>query len=522
MKKIKFPLFIFFIGFAASMFSQNLVTDGGITSSNANWNGQEAPFTSSTYQGSYIGACGNNYIMEVDNLSSPTQTLTGFENGEVYILNFRYAYRTSCAPSNNPTTLRISFTDAPAVLDYTLSIPNTVTSFASAAVTFTNNAASTHTFQLTNPGNTNSCGVIIDDISILLKSSPGGVTSSSVSYWVKGESISLPNSSDVYAWHSQGNSVLTVTAPCANRPVYMSGLASVANNLVANYNPYITFNGTNQYLGFESSRQAFLDASNGGNGASVFLVYQGGTAGRTIFGYRGTNNTRVEGKSDSLSLGDGGSSGTNNNLRFTHSSRVNIVSSTGKHGGLTISDLNGANQTLNNNSINSDFLTIGARRASTGGSLGRFFNGSISEVILVDGGLNSTQMQRIRSYLASKYGVTLSDDSNTAGLDERDYTATDGSVYWNYSANSGYHHNITVIGKDNQTGLNQRRSISTDSDAGSNTGNAMLILDNNTSFSANLSYLAAGHNGTFIPNPGGADFFDVPFGIQSRLKRVWK
>jgi len=514
-------LIVLIFSAVSQLFSQNLVVSGAISNSNANWNGQEAPWNGTTYQNSYLAACGNNYVMEVDNASVPTQTVNGFTNGAVYVLSFRYAYRTAgCGPSNNPTFLRIRFSDATAVLDYTLSIPNTVTTFATFSYTFTNDASASHTLAFTNPGNVNTCGVIVDDISLMKFASPGGIGTSSISYWIKAESIGLPDNSNVYGWLSQGNNVIQTTK-CADLPVYKTGLASAANNLVANYNPYVTFNGTNQYLEYTATRVDFMDNSAGGNGGSFFSVYQGGSTNRSYFGHQGLNNSRVWGKTDSLIYANNTSVGTNNNMRYTVGTRVNLVSSAGKSNGITTGDLNGTTQTLVNKSGDADYLTIGVRRNGAGAYSG-YFNSNLSEIMVFNNVLTSTQMQQVRSYLATKYGVTLSDNTST-GIDERTYLATDGTTnYWDNTANASYHNNVTIIGRDDATALSQTISISTNADAGSNTGNGMLIIDNGTSISADKSFLAVGHNGTVIANPGGANFFDVPFGIQSRLQRVWK
>ncbi|MDX2174030.1 MAG: T9SS type A sorting domain-containing protein [Bacteroidota bacterium] len=514
--------FTFFAIICSTANGQNLVIDGAI-SNNANWNGQEAPFSAGTYQSAYMAACGTNYVMEVDAASAPTQTVNGFNSGMVYVLSFRYAYRTvSCGPSNNPTFLRIRFTDATAVLDYTLSIPNTQTTFATFSFSFTNNAATTHTLQFTNLGNVNTCGVVVDDISLLKLSSPGGIPASNLSYWIKASSIGLPDNSNVYAWISQGNNVITVAAPCANPPLYKTGLASVANNFVANYNPYLTFNGTNQYLDYTATRVDFMETSAGGLGGSFFSAYMGGSSNRSYFGHQSSASDRLFGKTDSVIFAFSTAIGTNNRMRYTVGSRVNIISANGKSNGLITRDLNGASNPLNNSVADVDYLTVGVRRNSAG-TYNQHFNGSLSEVMLFNSILSNTQMQQVRSYLASKYGVTLTNNTTTAGIDERTYLATNGTTqYWDFVANSAFHNNVTVIGRDDATDLNQQRSLSTDADAGSNTGNSMLMIDNGTTINSDMSYLAAGHNGTVIPNPGGADFFDVPVGIQSRLKRVWK
>jgi hypothetical protein len=517
-------LFIAFLVFYQFSHSQNLVQDGAISNSNANWNGQESPWNASTYQSSYMAACGTNYVMELDAASMPTQTLTGFVNSLQYVLSFRYAYRTAgCGPSNNPTFLRISFTDALGVLDYTLSIPNTQSTFADFSYTFTNNGSTSHTLQFANPGNVNTCGVIVDDISLMKLSAPGGIAGANLSYWLKSESIALPDNSNVYAWISQGNNVVSITSPCGNPPNFKTGLASAANQLVANFNPYITFNGTNQYLSYETNRINMLDVSAGGAGGSIFTVFQGGNKGRSYFGHRSlTTNSRIDGKTDSLMIVDGTTTGASNTMRYNHNGRVNICAIKGKTGGLTLNDLNGGTQTLVDNAISNDYLSVGVRK-NNGGTYERFFDGSVSEMMIFNTILSNTQMHQVRSYLGTKYGVTLSDNSLSIGIDERTYLASDGTtVYWDYVANSAFHNNVTIIGRDDATGLNQQKSISTDADAGSNTGNAMLIIDNSAAISSNNSFLSTGHNGTVIPNPGGADFIDVPAGIQSRLKRVWK
>jgi hypothetical protein len=77
---INFSVILFVIIINNFLFSQNLVQSGAITNSNANWNGQESPWNATTYQNSYLSACGNNYVMEVDNASIPTQTVSGFQS----------------------------------------------------------------------------------------------------------------------------------------------------------------------------------------------------------------------------------------------------------------------------------------------------------------------------------------------------------------------------------------------------------------------------------------------------------
>jgi|GEM_PF-4099043 hypothetical protein len=500
--------------------SQNLIIDGSI-SNNVNWNGQEAPWNATTFENSYLtGACNANYVMEVDNASSPQQVVTGFIPSAVYVLSYRYAFRNSgCAPSVTPTVIQFQFTDATGTLTYTQSILSTQNTLVGNQMTFTNNAATTHTLRITNPGNANTCGVILDDISIVLNATPGGVGAGNCTMWLNASTINQPNNTNLLGWLSQGSNNIPFTPPCANPPVFRTGLATAANGLVANFNPYVSFNGANQYLHYVSAKIDLYLNTAGGEGGTYFAVYQGGGNNLTYFGSRCLNDSRTWARTNRYIYPNGAGAGTNNEANYTQSTRVNLATMRGKSNGLTISDRNGTTIPNTNNSADIDFLTVGVRR-NLAGTYSEYFNGSLSEIIIFNTLLSNTETQQVRSYLASKYGVTLTDNTSTAGLDERNYLSSNTTTYWSYPTNSTYHNNVTVIGRDDASQLNQRRSISTDADAtGVAGGNAMLILDNVSAISSSNSFLAAGHD-----NVAGntQELVDVPAGIQVRMRRVWK
>ncbi len=499
------------------------MVDGNISNSNANWGGgaSEAPFTSGTYENTYLTTgCSSNYVMEVDNASSPSQVVNSFTNGSQYTITFRYAWRnTGCSPSVNPTNLVIQFSDAPAVLNVTVSVPNTTTTLTPVSFNFTNNASVSHTLKFTNPGNTNTCGVIVDDISITRTASPGGVGSGNLSMWFNASDIGIADNSSVFAWISHGTNSVVALPPCANPPVYKTGQASAANSLIANYNPYITFNGTTQYIEYTGARLNLMDLSSGGAGGSYLSSYTGGTAGRTVFGHQGSGNSRILAPNNEIIFANTASSGTNNDVTVTNGARVNITAINGKSNGVTVKDWNGNNLSVANNSADVDYLTIGVKR-NNAGNYSQYFNGTISEIMAFNTILSNTQMQQVRSYLASKYGVTLADNSTTAGIDERNYLASNGATtYWNATTNTGFHNNVTVIGRDDNTALDQRKSVSTDADANGWMANSMLTINNPAAFTSDISYLAAGHNGTALNSP--AETVDIPTGIQSRMPRFW-
>ncbi|WP_172435810.1 Ig-like domain-containing protein [Sediminicola luteus] len=127
--------------------------------------------------------------------------------------------------------------------------------------------------------------------------------------------------------------------------------------------------------------------------------------------------------------------------------------------------LNGADQTLTNQFFGGgpsvDPVTnlrpyIGRR---DGGS---FLNGSIGEILVYPSTVGPTQRQKIQSYLAIKYGISI--DQGGAG---QDYLASNGTTeMWDYSeATTGFTNNIFGIGKDSASDLEQNISKSVNADA---------------------------------------------------------
>ncbi len=91
------------------------------------------------------------------------------------------------------------------------------------------------------------------------------------------------------------------------------------------------------------------------------------------------------------------------------------------------------------------------------------WHGFIAETIVFNAVLDDTQRNRVESYLAIKYGITL--DQSTGGLEYRNCA---GEVIWDASANSGYGNDIAGVALDTGaecSDLDQRVSRSINSDA---------------------------------------------------------
>lgn len=114
---------------------------------------------------------------------------------------------------------------------------------------------------------------------------------------------------------------------------------------------------------------------------------------------------------------------------------------------------------------------------------GPYFKGQISEFIVFNTSLSITEVQKVESYLSLKYGKTLSQSSGF-----QDYLASDGSSVW-ANDDDGYDQNIFGLGRDDNSGLNQK--ISKAEDVGTIVNFLTLSLDSDFT-SPNSSALRSG------------------------------
>lgn len=142
---------------------------------------------------------------------------------------------------------------------------------------------------------------------------------------------------------------------------------------------------------------------------------------------------------------------------------------------------------------------------------GYYFKGELAEITYAKEYLDAAKRNRLESYLAIKYGITL--DQSAA----QNYTASNGSVVWSGSTNSSYNKDIAGIAKDDDTGLEQLKSKSVNA-------SAILTIANGTdinspsSFSADNSFLVWGHNdGSNTALTG-----DYLGKTDSGIARVWR
>lgn len=145
---------------------------------------------------------------------------------------------------------------------------------------------------------------------------------------------------------------------------------------------------------------------------------------------------------------------------------------------------------------------IGASQAGNNG-----LNGDIAEFIFYNRDISTAERNRIDSYLAIKYGITLNQVTLT------NYTASTGTViYPATSTHSGFVADIAGIGRDAISRLNQSNSQSANA-------NSVVRMQSPSSLD-DLDFLMWGNNGGSLTTPNSMDVDGVT--IRRRLSRVWR
>ncbi|SMP29638.1 beta strand repeat-containing protein, partial [Chryseobacterium profundimaris] len=344
------------------------------------------------------------------------------------------------------------------------------------------------------------------------QTAPGGVIGANL--WLKADTgtSTITDGVDMSQWDDQSGNVNNVSqAIAANRPLYRSNSANQMN-----FNPTVSFDGASD----------FMDAA-------TFTI--NGSA-NTLFSAVKPNVVNVT--QDILSFG---AVGTNNGGEFRF---VNATLQYGQNNGTFVpiasgsvltagtpllfgssmeNAANGANLYQNNRNITTgtiaqipsaaNLVSIGSR---TIGSRNFYFNGFIPEVITYNSLLTAAQRQRVNTYLAIKYGITMDQTAAT------DYLASDGTtIFWDAATNSGYNNNIAGISRDDFSALNQKQSQSVNSGIQPVIGNVNIAATNAANannFSADLSALVWGSD-------TGSTSFAASFvfgGLNNRMTRIWK
>ncbi len=157
---------------------------------------------------------------------------------------------------------------------------------------------------------------------------------------------------------------------------------------------------------------------------------------------------------------------------------------------------------------------------------GRRWDGGIAEMVVFNQALTSGERDQVESYLAIKYGITLGVNGTS-----QDYVDSDGRVIWNQLDNIGYNYNVTGIGQDDISELNQKQSKTINTTDDITIGIKDIAANNglNTnSFFADKTFLMWGHDdGATTATTDFTKDFGAGTGVTSSVSatpivRKWK
>lgn len=391
---------------------------------------------------------------------------------------------------------------------------------------------------------------------------PGNVQDG-LSLWLKADSETFntgstlaTNGQDVNTWGDQSrNDFDAISGGNTTRPTW------IENDV--NFNPGLDFPTGNNDIGFNLGSN-YIFAEDAGGGMHIFAAIEPDTPGGTnnanqqkfIYSFGDRNASHVA-MGSSAARGTIISPGDNNNFDVSPTGPATIMEADYNIGAGTsdthVFNVDGTavrgpetrSIELNDAAIaeasthGTDQGPVSIGRLSESNTLdsntpGRRYFGDMQEIIVYNEAISDLEAQQVRSYLAIKYGVTLTNDNDAdatpnetiaGAVVEGDYVASNGTtITFDYSDDTGFVTNVAGIGRDDDTCLEQRQSRSANSDAILTVGLGEIASTNaaNTNtFVDDLDFLTWGTDGasTAFANITTAG---TPGTVNERMLRIWR
>ena len=335
-----------------------------------------------------------------------------------------------------------------------------------------------------------------------MSQAPGGV-SSNLQMWVKANAGISTSGSNVTGWTDQA--AVNTFSVTGTPQLLAAGL---------NYNPTVQFNGSSRFSGNTS-------ITNTTHAFAVGKIVNGSG----VSGSGSLIGSTTNGSGDYFFHTEGGTLYAGNSGNYTGYSTSNTLpfnvyaEDFGKTPAASdIIRINGVNTANNNGGDPVPYSrppALGARMTEN------MISGSeLAEAIIYNTSLSGANALKIESYLSVKYGITL---SNTGGGTAGDYTSAAGTTVWDASNGSSYHNQVIGIARDDNSGLLQKQSHSTDDSvriylSTLQTTNAA----NSGSFSGDAQFVMVGNNQGRMFGIYGNTEYPSGQGIYSRIEREWK
>ncbi|MFN4363328.1 beta strand repeat-containing protein [Chryseobacterium hispalense] len=346
-----------------------------------------------------------------------------------------------------------------------------------------------------------------------LITAPGGVITN-LQLWLKPDAGVSTSGSNVTTWTNQTPKGLSFT----------QGTTGKQPTLVSNYmnfNPGVSFAASGQEMALSNGNPTLFGVND-----PISLFYLGNSSStsgaRTVVEMRNSNGDlpTFEWKGTSFGMDLDGTPFIDNGYSLISTVQANtpyIIGSAFNNtnsGGQIYNMQNGAFMNVRSGNT---ALSVGSNLFLGGNGSAEYFLGAIPELIGYNSYVtNTTDIQKINTYLAVKYGMTL---DQTAPLN---YLASNGTtIWWNATTNTGYNNNIAGIARDDFSALNQKQSQSVNSGLQPVIGNVNITNtnpNNTNNFSADLSSLVWGSD-------TGSTSFATSFGfggLNNRMTRIWR
>ena len=350
--------------------------------------------------------------------------------------------------------------------------------------------------------------------SALRAQNPGGIGTTNLMFWLRGDAGITTGAT--FTWADQsGQGRNSVQATAGDQPT-----VTTATTDFMNYNP-----------GIKVVADQWLIMANGLNNAGttaneIFLVYKelAGAGDGMVIGTEVPGNRSYFYGSGVVQYGNSGKPATPAPGYVANAPDIFVgkfFSSTDAAqaaNGAVFSALAPINTPAN-------FTTptaVGAQPNNGGGYNAFGYSGNIMELVGYNAeiDLTGTERQRVESYLAIKYGITL----DSVGTGGNYYNSSGNSVYQG-GGGAGYFNDILGIARDDNESLYQRQSHLLSDSVRLYLGATPLATTTNqantATFSTDQSYIVMGDNlGNFCGS--GSNITAKPVAVDQRLDREWK
>jgi len=296
---------------------------------------------------------------------------------------------------------------------------------------------------------------------------------------------------------------------------------TTANGTRFNFNPYFSYNNTANTLGQRNTvANSGYWANEGTKGMHLFMSHFF-TSAPTGWMFAVNNNASANAYDwPEFNGTNAGSSGAPANYRFytlpnneqsIFDARLNESAQTGGSDNMTIKN----NLTTFVNASVFDCINGGMGYVIGDDQVGDLGSTNLltNEVIAYNAPLSALDEQRVQSYLAIRNGITLA----------QNYIASDGTTtHWTYTGNATYSNNIAGIGRDENTALYQKQSLSMNAGTQVVMSVGAITASNPTNantITTDKQFLVWGDNGITTPAVTKTGGFSP---VRKRLTKIWK